>query len=57
MFIFGEYAGICHLPLTSLKELNFSLIYILKFPDLFNCPLRGKELILLAWLHMSHTEL
>ena len=45
MFNFGEYTGICHLPLTSLKELKF-------FPYL-----RGKELIFLAWLHMSHTEL
>ena len=57
MFNFGEYVGICHLPLTSLIELNFSLTYILKFPDLFNCPLWGQELIFLAWLHMSDTEL
>ena len=46
-FNFGEYAGICHLPLTSLKELNFPWL-ILNFPVLLNCPLRGKELIFLA---------
>ena len=57
MFNFGEYAGICHLPLASLKELHFSWL-ILKFPDLLNnyCPLRGKELIFLAW-HMSRTNI
>ena len=26
MFNFGEYAAICHLPLTSLKESNFSCL-------------------------------
>ena len=48
MFNFGEYAGICQLPLTSLKELNFPGL-ILKILDLLNCLLRGKELIFLAW--------
>ena len=33
---------ICHLPLTSLKELNFPWL-ILIFSDLFICPLQGKE--------------
>ena len=32
MLNFGEYAGICHLPSTSLKELNFPWLR-LKFPD------------------------
>ena len=41
MFNFGEYAEICHLPLTSLKESNFPWLK-LKFPDLINCPLRVK---------------
>ena len=48
MFNFGEYAGICQPPLTSLKELNFPWL-IPKILDLLNCPLRGKELIFLAW--------
>ena len=33
MFNFGEDAGICHLPVASLKELHFPRL-ILKFPDL-----------------------
>ena len=27
MFNFGEYAGICHLPLASLKELHLISLY------------------------------
>ena len=38
-----EYAEICHLPLTSLKESNFAWL-ILKFPDLLNCPLWVKRI-------------
>ena len=53
MFNFGRYAEICHLPLTSLWELNFPWL-ILKFPDLLKCPLRVKELIFLAWQHVTH---
>ena len=41
MFNFGEYAEICHLPLTSLKDCSFPWL-ILKFPDLINCSLRVK---------------
>ena len=33
MFNLGEDAGICHLPMASLKELHFPWL-ILKFPDL-----------------------
>ena len=47
MFNFGEYAEICHLPLTPLKESNFPWL-ILKFPDLINCLLRVTELNYLA---------
>ena len=49
MFYYSEYAEICHLPLTSLKESNFSWL-VLKFPDLINCPLRVNELIFLAFV-------
>ena len=41
MFYYSEYAEICHLPLTSLKESNFPWL-ILKFADLIICPLRVK---------------
>ena len=49
MFYYSEYAEICHLPLTSLKESNFSWL-VLKFPELINCPLWVKELIFLAFV-------
>ena len=51
MFNFGEYAQICHLPLSSLKELHFPWL-ILKFSDLSY----GEWLIFLAWSHMSHSS-
>ena len=52
MFNFGEYAGICHLPLASLKELHFPWL-ILKFHNLTY----GEWLIFLAWQHMSHSNI